>query len=323
MTLVRLGYASISMHVKNCSTSKTMTYASFSKLIDQEAGLRKLEKIAQTNLANLLRLFKHNLAHDIHFFRMTSKIVPLANHPNLPAWNYIQPLKEGLEQIGQFLAQHPTMRADFHADHFVLINSPVKEVFVNSVKTLRMHHRLLTGMGIEPNERCVMHVGGGYGNKEKALEQFILNWGRLSTDIQRMIILENDDKTFTLSETLYLCEKLGIPIVFDYHHYLAHHTEGENWTDQWERILSTWQTSALPVKMHISSPRSAEKYRAHADYIDDSMFMDFLQEIKGSVDHIDCMIEAKQKDDALFDLMKKLRSYPEIEIVDGASFIIT
>ena len=70
------------------------------------------------------------------------------------------------------------------------------------------------------------------------------------------------------------------------------------------------------------SPRSDKDFRAHADYVDSRMFMDFLQEIKGSTPQIDCMIEAKQKDDALFNLMEQLKTYPEIEIIDGGSFYI-
>jgi UV DNA damage repair endonuclease len=52
------------------------------------------------------------------------------------------------------------------------------------------------------------------------------------------------------------------------------------------------------------------------------MFMDFLNAVKGSVEQIDCMIEAKKKDEALFQLMCDLKGYPNIEIIDGASFLI-
>ena len=31
-------------------------------------------------------------------------------------------------------------------------------------------------MGIEHKQRCVLHVGGGYNDKELALERFIENW---------------------------------------------------------------------------------------------------------------------------------------------------
>lgn len=322
MTLVRLGYSAMSVHVKNSSPSKTMTYTQFSKIEDREAAMRKLEQLAELNLTNCLRLLKHNFAHDIFFFRLSSKLIPLANHPELPKWNYMKPLKNSLDQIKHFLNTHPEIRVDFHADHFVLVNSPKEEVLKNSIKTLRMHYRLLNGMEIDRKHRCVMHVGGGYGDKEKALERFIHNWTFIPSELQKMIILENDDKIFTVSDTLYLCEKLGVPMVFDYHHHLANFTDDEVWYDYWERVLGTWKFSKLPAKMHISSPRSEHKYRAHADYVDSRMFIDFLNEIKGSVSQIDCMIEAKQKDDALFTLMNDLTKYPEVEVVDGASFFI-
>ncbi|MBP1949896.1 UV DNA damage repair endonuclease UvsE [Virgibacillus litoralis] len=323
MTLVRLGYVAMSVHLENASPSKTMTYTRFSKLDDRDAAIRKLEQIAETNLHNCLRLFRHNLAHDIAFFRLSSKLVPLATHPDLKGWDYIQSVQSSLEEIQKFLTRNPNVRVDFHPDHFVLLNSPGPDVLKNSIKSLRMHFRLLEGMGVNPEHRCVLHVGGGYGDKEKALEQFIHNWAFVSPELQSMIILENDDKVFTLSDTLYLSEKLAVPMVFDYHHYLANHTETENWRENWERIVQTWKSSTVPVKMHISSPKSDKQFRAHSDYVDSAMFMDFLREIKGTVSQIDCMIEAKQKDDALFKLMDDIQKYPEIEIVDGGSFHIT
>ncbi|WP_067724982.1 UV DNA damage repair endonuclease UvsE [Oceanobacillus damuensis] len=321
MTFVRLGYSAISTHLKNSSTSKTMTYTRFLQIKDREAAIHKLEEISNANLMNLLRLLRYNVANDILFYRISSKLIPLADHEDTSDWNYMEPLKDSLVKLQSFLSEHPNLRVDFHADHFVLINSPTKHVLINSIKTLRMHHRILKGLRIAPEHRCIMHVGGGYGDKEKALEQFIQNWALVSSDLQKMIILENDDKTFSLLDTLYLCEKLSIPMVFDYHHHLANHADAD-WLKQWERVIDTWQFSNLPIKMHISSPKSEQQFRAHADYVDIDMFMAFLNNIKGSVDQIDCMIEAKQKDEALFRLMKDLKNRPEIEIVDGGSFYV-
>lgn len=52
------------------------------------------------------------------------------------------------------------------------------------------------------------------------------------------------------------------------------------------------------------------------------MFLDFLHGIKGSVDEIDCMIEAKKKDDALFRLVADLEGADGIEWVDKGSFVL-
>lgn len=317
MTIVRLGYVAMSVHLQNCSPSQTMTYAHFQRLADREAAIRKLEQIAKSNLDNCLRLLKHNAAHDIAFFRLSSRLVPLATHEALADWDYYPPLKPRLHELGQFAAAR-RMRLDFHPDHFVLINSPQKEVLQQSIRTLRLHYRLLQGMNIPPQHRCVLHVGGYYGQRELALERFVSNWASVPSALQRMIMLENDDRSFDLQDTLYVCEKLGIPLVFDYHHHLAHH-QHVAWEDDWERVVRSWQDSPLPLKMHISSPKSERQFRHHADYVDAALFWRFLQQIKGSVARIDCMIEAKQKDDALFRLMEELKAQDGVEVINQAA----
>ncbi|WP_025025726.1 UV DNA damage repair endonuclease UvsE [Caldalkalibacillus mannanilyticus] len=319
-TIVRLGYVAMSVNLKNCSPSQTMTYAQFTKMDDREAVIRKLEQIAISNVQNCLRLLKHNKGHDVRFFRLSSRLVPLATHDALAGWDYLTPMIESLRELGKF-AMENDMRIDFHPDHFVLLNSPKPEIFKQSLLVLKLHHQLLRAMGIDLQHRCVMHVGGNYKDTEASLERFVTNWADVPTGIQKMIMLENDDKSFTLLDTLYLCEKLGIPLVFDYHHHLAHHKE-KNWESEWERVIDTWKHSPLPPKMHISSPKNEKEFRHHADYIDLQMFLDFLQQIKGSLPEIHCMIEAKQKDQALFQLMEEIKKRKDIQLIDQATFLL-
>lgn len=321
MMIIRFGYVAMSTELENCSPSQTMTYSQFSRLPDREAAIRKLERIAISNLENCLRLLKHNIANDIHFFRLSSRLIPLANHEELTDWKYMRALVTPLGKIKEYLIEHP-IRVDFHPDHFVILNTTNVEVLNTSIKTLAMHVALLNGMGINPEHRCVLHVGGAYNDKEKALEQFIHNWSLVPTAIQNTVMLENDDTTFTLKDTLYLCEKLGIPLVFDYHHHLANHGEDDRWIDDWERVVNTWAFSSLPIKMHISSPKSEKDFRSHADFIDPEMMERFCQQIKGSVKEIYCMVEAKQKDAALFQLVNELKKKNQFEQIDSSSFLI-
>lgn len=88
------------------------------------------------------------------------------------------------------------------------------------------------------------------------------------------------------------------------------------------KIVGTWQTSKLPIKIHISSPKSQEEFRAHADFIDLDMFKTFLQTIQGTVPEIHCMIEAKQKDGALFELSNQLGESDFTEQINQSSFLI-
>ncbi|WP_165999234.1 UV DNA damage repair endonuclease UvsE [Bacillus sp. Cs-700] len=320
LTIIQLGYVAMSTELVNSSPSQTMTYAQFQKIKNTEAAIRKLERIAKSNLENCLRLLKHNKGNDIHFFRLSSRLIPLANHEALEGWDYLTPLKNELKELGDY-AKKEKMRIGFHPDHFVLLNSPKKEILQASVQMLALHVRLLEGMGIDSTHRCVLHVGGGYDDKELSLERFIHNWMYTPKKIQETIILENDDTTFTLLDTLYLCEKLNVPMVFDFHHHMACH-ETKEWEKDWGRVVDTWKNSPLPVKMHISSPKNEQEFRSHADYVDVDWFFSFLNKVKGSTEHIDCMIEAKQKDAALFQLMERIKKRDDIELIDASTFRI-
>lgn len=320
LTIVRLGYVAMSKELKNASPSKTMTYSQFQKIKDRDAAIRKLERISMMNLQNTLRLLRHNVASGIHFYRLTSRLIPLANHEELRDWDYMKSIKKELLEIGEFVRKNK-MRIDFHPDHFVLLNSSKGIVLVNSIQTLKMHYFLLKGMGISSTHRCVMHVGGNYKETELSLERFIDNWMVVPRSIQKMIMLENDDTSFTLEDTLYLCEKLQIPLVFDYHHHLAHHTNPD-WVANWSRVVETWKDSPLPIKMHISSPKSEKFFRHHSDYVDVDMFFSFLHEIKGSIPQIDCMIEAKKKDAALFKLIDEIKNKQDVEMIDPSTFLL-
>lgn len=318
MTYIRLGYVAMSMELQNASPSQTMTYAQFSKLKDREAAVRRLERIAQSNLHNCLRLLKHNEASGIEFFRFSSKLVPLADHPDLADWSYMNALKKETDEIKAYLNKYPDMRVDFHPDHFIVLNSQDKDVLKSSIKALTFHYKMLRACGIHPMHRCVLHVGGGYNDKEQALEQFIQNWAYVPAPIQEMIILENDDTLFGVDDVLYLCEKLGIPFVFDLHHHKMN-PQGE-FKEKWERIAGTWGHSPLPVKVHLSSPKDRKNPKAHADYVEVSEVLELLKGNGGTAEQIDVMLEAKLKDAAVFQMAKELKDAPGFTQVKGACF---
>ncbi len=89
MTLIKLGYVAMSMNLHNASPSQTMTFKQFAGIKDRDAAIEKLERIAVSNLKNCLRLLKHNVLNDIQFFRFSSKLIPLANHPELKEWDFL------------------------------------------------------------------------------------------------------------------------------------------------------------------------------------------------------------------------------------------
>ncbi|MBA2942684.1 UV DNA damage repair endonuclease UvsE [Paenibacillus sp. CGMCC 1.16610] len=314
--IIRLGYVAMSTVVKNASPSKTMTVTNFSKLLDREAAIRKLERLGAENLHNTLRLLRHNRAHDIMVFRFSSRFIPLIGHEMLEDWDPIPTLSAEFEELGAY-AKQAGMRVSFHPDHFTVLSTPREDVLQKSILDLERHNAMLNAMGLGSEAMCNIHVGGSYGDKKKAAKRFIQNFSKLRPEIQKRITLENDDKTFNALETLEIAETVGAPMVLDVHHH-AVNNEGEDAAELWPRIQQTW-TNGLPPKIHVSSPKSETDPRSHADYVEAGPLLVFLRAIAPVTPRLDIMIEAKMKDEALFRLMEDFKLEEGIVVLDQAS----
>ncbi|AIQ11141.1 UV DNA damage repair endonuclease UvsE [Paenibacillus durus] len=329
--IVRFGYVAMSTVIKNCSPSKTMTMASFSKLQDREAAIRRLESIARGNLHNTLRLLRHNRASGIKVYRMTSKLVPLATHPELRDWNPFAALADDFAEVGRYIKENG-IRVSFHPDHFTVLSTPRPEVLASSVRDLRHHTDMLFAMNLPATAKNNIHIGGAYGDKSSAAARFAEHFRELVPEMQERITLENDDKTFNAVETLQVCKTLGLPMVLDIHHQWVNN-EGESPWELWPEVSRTWQTplaqkdaatdKPLPPKIHVSSPRSPSDPRSHADGVEPGPLLAFLKRIAPCTPAVDVMIEAKAKDGALFELMETLKGQEGTEsgiaVLDGAS----
>jgi UV DNA damage endonuclease len=329
--IVRFGYVAMSTVIPDCSPSKTMTMATFKKLDDREAALARLENLTRTNLHNTLRLLRHNNGSDIRVYRMTSKLVPLATHPDLQDWQPLAALADEFAEVGEYVKRHG-MRVSFHPDHFTVLSTPRPEVLVNSIRDLQHHTNMLHAMGLPATAKNNIHIGGAYGDKPTAAARFEDHFRELPAALQERVTLENDDKTFNALETLAVCQHLGLPMVLDIHHQWVNN-EGELPWDLWPDILKTWQSPLalkdvlpgeyLPPKIHVSSPRSPSDPRSHADGVEPVPLLAFLQRIAADTPAVDVMIEAKLKDGALFGLMEAMKEAAaadhRITLLDGAS----
>ncbi len=329
--IVRFGYVAMSTVIKDCSPSKTMTMATFKKLDDREAALRRLENIARMNLHNTLRLLKHNAASGIKVYRLTSKLIPLATHPDLQDWNPFAALAEEFAEVGQYIKKQG-MRVSFHPDHFTVLSTPRPEVLDSSIRDLWHHTHMLNAMGLKATVKNNIHIGGAYGDKPVAAARFQEHFADLPAELQERITLENDDKTFNAVETLAVSRSVGLPMVLDIHHQWVNN-EGELPWELWPDIQRTWKSplalkdvqagELLPPKIHVSSPRSPSEPRSHADGVEPAPLLAFLKRIAADTPAVDAMLEAKSKDGALFELMEALKELAQagngITLLDGAS----
>ena len=306
------GYVAMSVRLEQASPSKTVTLKNYTQLAmkDPEVALNKVTRVSKENLINTLRLLKHNKYSGVKMYRFSSNLVPLATHPLLAHWDYIKSLQDEFAAIGDFVIENG-MRVSFHPDHFTLLNSPREEVFDSSLKDLQHHHDILEAMGLDNRGKLVMHVGGGYKNKDEALRRFERNWRRVPQSLRERLVLENDDRTYTAADVLALCKKLNIPMVLDVHHH-TWNNKGEKIEELLRSVFATWDGTDLPPKMHISSPKSPTALRSHHDFVDPTDLYDVLKLACRYADRVAVMVEAKQKDNAMFRLVEGLSGFPDV-----------
>ncbi|MEN2774971.1 UV DNA damage repair endonuclease UvsE [Acetivibrio clariflavus] len=317
--LVRLGYVAMTLNLENCSPSGTVTVKTFSKLASEEAKLHRLRRITRENLNNTLRILRFNKAYNIEVYRLTSKLVPLATHPDIGDWDYVEEFKDEFKKIGQFIKEND-FRISAHPDHYTLINTSNDKVFEASLKDLDYHIKLFEAMGLDDYKyKLVMHIGGVYKNKEASIEKFKENFMKLPDRIRKRLILENDDKAYTAKEVLEICKDVRAPMVLDVHHHYCVNN-GEAIEDMLQDIFETWKGEYFVPKIHFSSPKSQKEFRSHADDIDPNEFYNFLKIAKKLDADFDVMIEAKNKDNALFNLSNKLKEFENIRWIDEGHF---
>ena len=307
--IIRLGYVAL-YKTLDITSSKTITYTNYEK----EKNINKIDSIIKENLSNLEKLIDYNIMNNIHFYRLTSKLIPLATKTDV-VFDYIKKYKDYYDSIGNKI-NNSNMRVDVHPDQFCVLNSTNKDVLDNTFEILKYHYNILNALNIK-NKIIILHIGSSVLGKENSMKRFINNFNKLPINIQKSIAIENDDKVYNIKDCLYLSSKLNIPIVLDYHHHICN--GNFDIRPYLKDIFSTW---SITPKIHFSSPKNNTKkdFRSHHGYIDISSFIEFLNKLKGLNTNLDIMIEAKEKDDALFRLVRLLKYYG-YKFIDETTFI--
>lgn len=310
---IRLGYVAISKSLDNVTSSHSISYTEFLK--NNQDNNKIYEKI-EKNLIDLEKIIDYNIKNNIHFYRLTSNLIPLATHKKV-SFEYINKFEKYYKRISTKIKNN-NMRIDIHPDQFTVLNSTKKEVIENTFNILKHQYKILKALDIK-NKIIILHTGSNVFGKEKSIKRFINNFNKLPNYIKECIALENDDKTFNIIDVLSICKNLNIPCVLDYHHHLCNGVD-INIKDYYQKIFSTWKN--INPKIHFSSPKNKTKkdIRSHHDYIDSDSFIDFIEEIKKLNCDIDIMIEAKEKDEAMFRLIRNLKYKTNYKFIDDTTF---
>ncbi|KAJ9148435.1 UV-endonuclease UvdE [Pleurostoma richardsiae] len=335
----RLGYACLNTYLRNAKPpvfcSRTCRIASIiehrhplqdpsqpestknrpdkTKPADKALGMKFVQQLGLTNAADLVKMLRWNDKYGIKFMRLSSEMFPFASHPE-HGYKLAPFASEMLAEAGKVVAELGH-RVTMHPGQFTQLGSPRKEVINASVRDLEYHDELLSLLRLPPQQDrdavMIIHMGGTYGDKTATLDRFRANYNTLLSDsVKRRLVLENDDVAWSVHDLLPVCEELNIPLVLDYHHHnivfdasqVREGTLDISRPELMDRIANTWTRKGIKQKMHYSeqvagttTPRDRRKHAAR------------VRTLPPCPNDMDLMIEAKDKEQAVLELMRTFK----------------
>ncbi|MCI3028810.1 UV DNA damage repair endonuclease UvsE [Desemzia sp. C1] len=280
---VSIGYACLVVGVPDTNMSS---------VIKKNATEEKLMEVTKHNLAAFEKMVDYNIKEGIMLYRISSDLIPFGSSPvnSLPWWELF---KEDFERIGKKII-NSGMRVSFHPGQYTVLNSPDEGVVERAIEDLRYHNLIMECLGVDYSHKMVLHVGGVYGDKETAMERFVQNFARLDEPIQKRLIIENDDRLYTVEDVLKISQQTGSPVVYDNLHHAINPPEEARDDYYWIHETSkTWKPEDGRQKMHYSQQDPGKRDGAHTKTIYLDTFMEFYRKLEDPT--IDIMLEVKDK----------------------------
>lgn len=304
--MVRLGYACINttLHARGITTNRTCKLATFLK---HNEPWNFLVAKGNQNLGDLAKIIQWNIDNKIFFFRISSSMFPHISNSQIEpvlgkaTWQQYLNLEPFLEQLAHIKKLASKMRLTMHPDQFCQLASPKPHVVENAIRELEWHARFLDLVGNEESTICI-HGGGNWDDKKAAVKRLIAVIRRLSPSVLKKLCLENCERSWSVEDLLPICKAVGIPLIFDFHHYKCWPHPQKPISELLPLIIETWK--GRRPKFHLSDQDDDKRLGAHAMYV-----KKIPKELLGKKGY-DLMIEAKGKELAVLKLREKYFSAP-------------
>ncbi|SHI45278.1 UV-damage endonuclease [Clostridium cavendishii DSM 21758] len=280
---MKIGYACIPI---------TIPYRTNRKLFLKDYSEEKLIEILKYNLEDLKYILMDNLKNNIYMFRISSDIVPLGSH-EINTFDWSNYFKNELREIGNY-AKNNNIRLSMHPGQYTVINSPDPNIVSKSIRDIEYHCLFLDSLDVDYSNKIVLHIGGVYGDKNASIKRFINSFDSLSTSAQKRLIIENDEKNFSLDEVFYISKTLNIPMVYDNLHNDCYGDNNYSFYDIYSKVITTWKECDGQMKVHYSQQALDKKMGSHSNTIFIKDFLRYYNEIKEF--NADIMLEVKDKD---------------------------
>ena len=292
---MKLGYPCLNWTLPG-NAGKTFRLKSYSEA--------KLIETVDNNLSCLQQILQYNKEHGFYFFRISSETIPFASH-EICQFNWQKHYASQLNDIGKFI-QKNDMRISMHPDQFVLINALDKKIVNKSIKELIWHCELLDLMNLKQDAKVQIHVGGIYDDKKASMQRFVDNYKKLPELIKKRLVIENDDRLYSLRDCLEIHEQTTIPIIFDnFHHECLNNDEPV--ADAIQLAQATWSKKDGILMTDYSSQQPGERVGKHRESIDIKHFEKYIMATQNY--DFDIMLEIKDKEKSAEKALKILGVY--------------
>jgi UV DNA damage endonuclease len=279
---MKVGYPCINRSLES-RANRTFRLASYN-----EARFR--ETVA-SNLAGLQEILAWNVTHGLLYFRIGSEIIPFASHPVCRV-DWKREFAGELKALGDYIRDH-SIRIAMHPDQFNLLHSPRVEVVERTVQELVYHAEILDALGLNKTAKIQIHVGGVYGDKANSLRRFVQGYDVLPLFVKKRLVIENDDRLYSLADCLKIHFQTGIPVLLDtFHHELLN--AGETIGEAVEMAGETWDENDGVLLVDYSTQEPGARIGKHAETIDLNHFSRFIQATNNFA--YDVMLEIKDKE---------------------------
>jgi UV DNA damage endonuclease len=275
-------------------------------------------------------ILDHLAAHDIRMYRLSSDLAPYHTHPDMPQFHAMVAESDAeLRAIGA-KARALDIRLSFHPSQYILLNSPDEALTAKSILDLASQAEMLDRMAQGPEAVVITHVGGVYGDHQASRERWAKRWETLPEQVRGRLVLENDDIRFSAADVLWIHERTGVRLIFDYQHFWCLNPERLDMIETLQAMLATWPKDVRP-KIHFSTPRTEFReivrtspksrkkvtvqlppvWTGHADFANPFEFIRFMRDADGL--EFDVMLEGKAKDIGIIKLRPDLlRFAPDV-----------
>ena len=139
------------------------------------------------------------------------------------------------------------------------------------------------------------------GNKDEAIDRLVQEYHKLSPAVKRRLVIENDDRLFSLKDCLRVHTRTGVPILFDNLHHECLN-ENEPMREALIAAMKTWKPEDGVPLIDYSSQEPDARRGNHAETLDPKHFAEFIRVTEGLSYHM--MLEIKDKEPSALRALK-------------------